>query len=130
MYKMILADGTEVKFDGVNGNNFIVPNQKEMDTDVFTDENLASGTVTDDDGNEYPFTNLSFTQQQKQRNGDYYICFHERTEQEVELAEIHDLLVQVAEVEVSAGNILLEDIKGDIQNEVRVKIDDSERLDK
>ncbi len=129
MTKITLADGTAVEFSGINGNNFIVPDKKEMDVSIFTDENLKNGSVKTDDGTMYEFENLRFTQQQKQKSGDYYICFHEMTDEE-KMSEIKDLLVQLAEIDVSDGNLELADIKGTLQDAVRVKIDDDKWIDK
>ncbi len=130
MYKICLADGTEVEFSGMNGDNFIVPDQKEMDVSVFTDDNLKSVTITNDDGNTAEFENLSFTQQQKQKNGDYYICFHQKTDQEVkneELeAEVESLkksVVSIAEAEISLGNITADDLDGAIRDTVKADIE-------
>lgn len=38
--------------------------------------------------------------------------------------EIEDLIVEIAEIEVAAGNLQLEDIPEHLQEEVRVKLDD------
>ncbi|MCD8208133.1 MAG: hypothetical protein LUD72_09385, partial [Bacteroidales bacterium] len=113
MVKLTLADGAEVEFAGINGSNFIVPDQKEMDTSIFTDENLKSVTVETDDGKE-EFKNWTFVQQQKQANGDYYICFTEIPAQDIANAEVKDLVIQIAEIEIASGNLALEDISGDI----------------
>ncbi|MCD8376877.1 MAG: hypothetical protein LUD69_08025 [Oscillospiraceae bacterium] len=83
MYTMILSDSTKVTFSGMNGTNYIVPDRAEMDTSIFTDDNLASGTITDEDGNMEEFSNWAFIQQQKQPSGDYYICFRQKTDQEL-----------------------------------------------
>ncbi len=128
MVKMTLADGTEIEFSGINGNNFIVPDQKEMDVSIFTDDSLKEGTVIVDDKT-YEFESLRFTQQQKQKNGDYYICFHETTLEEKE-ADLEELLVQVASIEVEEGNLEIGSIPASLVNEVRMKVDDSKRLDR
>lgn len=129
MYTMTLADGTEIEFDGVNGNNFIVPGKKEMDVDVFSDENLVSGTVKDGDGNEYPFENLSFTQQQKQLNGDYYVCFHEKTAQEILNESMEELLVELAEIAIEDEKASIEDLPPLFQEKVKAKMDADKRLE-
>lgn len=105
MYTMTLADGTAVQFDGLNGTNYIVPNQTAMDTGIFTDENLVSGTVTDEDGVETAFENWAFIQQQKQLNGDYYICFRQKSDAELEEearaereTEVQEALVELYEM--------------------------------
>ncbi len=89
MYKMTLADGTLVKFSDMNGTNYITQDQTELDTSIFTDENLKSGTVvhTTGDKETVEFENWSFIQQQKQLNGDYYICFRQKSEQELKEEE-------------------------------------------
>lgn len=130
MYKMTLADGAEIEFAGMNGDNLIVPDQKEMDESVFTDDNLKSCTFEDEDGNKYEYENLSFIQQQKQKNGDYYICFYQKSAQQVDMEEIRDLIIDLAEIEVSDGNLELEDIPAGLQDAVRVKLDDSKWKDK
>lgn len=105
MYTMTLADGTTVRFDGMNGTNYIVPDQTEMDTGIFTDDNLASGTVTDESGNTEAFANWAFIQQQKQLSGDYYICFRQKTDAELEdearterETEVQEALVELYEM--------------------------------
>ncbi len=105
MYTMTLADGTTVQFSGLNGTNYIVPDQTAMDTGIFTDENLVSGTVTDEDGVETTFENWSFIQQQRQMNGDYYICFRQKTDAELEAearatreTEVQEALVELYEM--------------------------------
>lgn len=101
MYSMQLADETVVEFEGMNGTNYIV-GQEAMDTSIFTDENLKKVTVTDDDGNVETFENLSFIQQQKQLNGDYYVCFREKSTQELlnEARDEKDTEMQLALVEL------------------------------
>ncbi len=128
MYKMTLTDGTVVEFSGMNGTNFIVPDGKSMDTSVFTNDNLADVIIVTEANEVYECQNLAFTQQQKQLNGDYYICFHERSEEEIALEEIEDLLVQVAEIEVNAGSLQLESIHGSLRNAVKVKLDDDNMM--
>ncbi|MCC8047310.1 MAG: hypothetical protein LIP12_17790 [Clostridiales bacterium] len=107
MITMTLADGTEVKFSGMNGNNYIVPDQKEMDASIFTDENLVSGTITNEDGTTEEFANLRFIQQQKQLDGDYYICFWQITEQELKekamntyISTLEDALLELYESQI------------------------------
>ncbi|MCD7882537.1 MAG: hypothetical protein LUI87_02345 [Lachnospiraceae bacterium] len=104
MITMTLADGTEVTFSGMNGTNYIVPDKKEMDTSVFTEENLVSGKFTDEDGTVEEFANLRFIQQQKQLDGDYYICFWQKTEQELKdeatekyISTLEDALLELYE---------------------------------
>ncbi len=102
MYTMTLADGTAVRFNGMNGTNYIVPDQTAMDTGIFTDEALVSGTVTDEDGVETAFENWAFIQQQRQMNGDYYICFRQKTDAELgaEARAVRETEVQEALVEL------------------------------
>ncbi|MCC8063666.1 MAG: hypothetical protein LIO70_01110 [Clostridiales bacterium] len=105
MYTITLADGIAVEFAGLNGTNYIVKGASPLDTSIFTDENLASGTVTDEDGVETPFTNWSFIQQQKQLNGDYYICFRQKSKEELDAeakaareTEVQEALVELYEL--------------------------------
>ena len=105
MYTMTLADGTAVQFSGMNGTNYIVPGQTAMDTGIFTDENLVSGTVTDEDGVETAFENWAFIQQQKQLSGDYYIYFRQKSDEELEAearaareTEVQEALVELYEM--------------------------------
>ncbi len=128
MAKLTMADGTTVEFAGINGNNFIVPDKKQMDTSIFTDSNLKAGTIETDDGESYEFKNLRFTQQQKQLNGDYYICFHEITPQEKE-DDTETLLLQVACAEVEAGAVSIDDIPLLYVDEIRQKMDADKKLE-
>ncbi len=102
MYKITLADGTIIEFADLNGTNFVTQNQTEIDTSIFTDENLVSGTITKDDGSIEEFRNWSFIQQQKQLTGEYYICFRQKTEAELEaeLQEARETELQEALVEL------------------------------
>ncbi len=76
-----------------------------MDTGIFTDENLVSGTVTNEDGVETTFENWAFIQQQRQMNGDYYICFRQKSDAELEAearaareTEVQEALVELYEM--------------------------------
>lgn len=102
-----LADGNQVKFAGINGTNYVVPNQEAMDVSVFTDDNLTSGSITDENGNVETFKNWAFIQQQKQLNGDYYVCFRQKSAQEVADAErdayiatLEDALLELYESQI------------------------------
>ena len=106
MYNMTLADGTVVKFADMNGTNYITKDQTEIDTSVFTDENLKSGIVvhTTGDKETVEIKNWSFIQQQKQLDGDYYVAFRQKTEQEVAdeerdayIATLEDALIELYE---------------------------------
>lgn len=107
MYTMTLADGTTVRFSGLNGTNYIVPGQTALDTDIFTDENLVSGTVTDGDGNTEAFANWAFIQQQRQMNGDYYICFRQKTDAELEAEAQAEETVSMQEALVELYEMIL-----------------------
>ncbi len=101
MYEMKLNDDTVIEFEGMNGTNYIV-GQEAMDTSVFTEDNLKSVTITDDGGNVEIFENLFLIQQQKQMDGDYYVCFGQKTEQELadEARNEQNTEIQLALVEL------------------------------
>ncbi len=101
-----------------------------MDVSIFTAENLESCTFTSEDGTQYEAENLGFIQQQKQADGDYYICFYEKTAEQVKLDEMYELLVDLAEIEVADESLALEDIPAGIQEQVRYKLDDSKWKDR
>ncbi len=44
--------------------------------------------------------------------------------------DLEALIVMIAEIEVTAGNLELEDIPGNLQNEVRVKLEDDKWIDR
>ncbi|MCD7810250.1 MAG: hypothetical protein LUG91_00095 [Ruminococcus sp.] len=98
MYNMTLADGTVVKFADMNGTNYITKDQTEIDTSVFTDENLKSGSIvhTTGDKETIEFENWAFIQQQKQPDGDYYIAFRQKSSQEL-ADELRDAYITALE---------------------------------
>ena len=83
MVKLILADGTELKGFKQNGNNYV--SKTEVDVSVFED-NLSTLTIVDGD-TQMVMHNAELIQQVQYADG-WYLCFREKTEQEMRYAEL------------------------------------------
>lgn len=91
MVKLILADGTKLTGFTQNGTNFV--SQKQVDESVFED-NLS--TLTIDDGDTQTVMHNAELIQQVQYADGWYICFRERTEQEMQYAALNGKLEYMA----------------------------------
>lgn len=91
MVKLILADGTELKNFTQNGNNYV--SKTEVDVSVFED-NLSTLTIVDGD-TQTVMHNAELIQQVQYADG-WYLCFREKTEQEMLYAEITGKLEYMA----------------------------------
>ena len=91
MVKLILADGTELKGFKRNGNNYV--SQTEVDVSVFED-NLSTLTIVDGD-TQMVMRNAELIQQVQYTDG-WYLCFREKTEQEMRYAELMGKLEYMA----------------------------------
>ena len=78
MYKLILADGTEIKNLTKNGDNYI--SDKKIDESIFRG-NLSTLTITD--GEETITMENAELIQQVEFDGKFWICFRELSEREL-----------------------------------------------
>lgn len=78
MYKLILADGTEIKNLTKNGDNYI--SDKKIDENLFKG-NLSTLTITD--GEETITMQNAELIQQIECDGKFWICFRELSEREL-----------------------------------------------
>ena len=78
MYKLILADGTEIKNLTKNGDNYI--SDKKIDENLFKG-NLSTLTITD--GEETSSMENAELIQQIEYDGKFWICFRELSEREL-----------------------------------------------
>ena len=78
MYKLILADGTEIKNLTKNGDNYI--SDKKIDENLFKG-NLSTLTITD--GEETINMENAELIQQIEFDGKFWICFRELSEREL-----------------------------------------------
>ena len=78
MYKLILADGTEIKNLTKNGDNYI--SDKKIDENLFRG-NLSTLTITD--GEETITMENAELIQQIEFDGKFWICFRELSEREL-----------------------------------------------
>ena len=112
MWKIILADGTELTGFTQNGNNYV--SKTQVDESVF-EGNLSTLTLTDGE-TEIVMHNAVLIQQVKYKDG-WYLCFREKTPQEVVVeslrsaaerssGELSDLQLALAEVyEMMLGGV-------------------------
>lgn len=84
MYKMILADGTELKGFQKNGDNYIIG--KKVDESVF-EGNLSTLTITDGKDDEKIMRNAVLIQQVEYEDG-FHLCFRELSAQELRDMEL------------------------------------------
>lgn len=91
MVTLILADGTKLTGFTQNGTNFV--SKKQVDETVFAD-NLSTLTITDGD-TQTVMHNAELVQQVQYADG-WYICFRERTEQEMQYAALTGKLEYMA----------------------------------
>lgn len=79
MFKLILADGTEIKNLTRNGDNFI--SDTKVDESLFAG-NLTSLTITDGEDVTIEMKNAELIQQIEYQ-GKYWLCFRELSEREL-----------------------------------------------
>lgn len=79
MFKLILADGTEIKNLTRNGDNFI--SDTKVDESLFAG-NLTSLTITDGEDVIIEMNNAELIQQIEYQ-GKYWLCFRELSEREL-----------------------------------------------
>lgn len=92
MYKLILADGTELKGFTKNGDNYIT--DTKVDEDVF-EGNLDTLTVTNGEDDTRELTNAQLIQQ-IEFDGKYWLCFREKSEQEIKEERINSQIEYLA----------------------------------
>ena len=98
-YTIKLADGTELKELGKNGDNYI--SATEIDESIF-DDNTDEITITDEDGNETVLENAEFIQQMEFADG-FYICFRVKSQSEIVMENIQsqiDYIAMMTDVEM------------------------------
>lgn len=98
MWKIILADGTELTGFTQNGSNYV--SKTKVDESVFED-NLSTLTLTDGE-TETVMHNAVLIQQVKYTDG-WYLCFRELTQQEVQYAALNgkiDYLAMMADIDM------------------------------
>lgn len=98
MWKMILADGTELTGFTKNGDNYV--SKTKVDESVF-DGNLSTLTLTDGE-TEVTMHNAVLIQQVKYADG-WYLCFRELSQQEIQYAALSgkiDYLAMMADIDM------------------------------
>lgn len=98
MWKIILADRTELKGFTQNGNNYV--SQEQIDESLFAN-NLATLTITN--GEEKIVLHNAELIQQMQHDDGWYLCFRELTKQEMEAAALSakiDYLAMMSEIDL------------------------------
>lgn len=102
MYKLILANGTELTGFVQNGTNYV--SETKVDESVFSD-NLSTLTITDGE-TEMIMHNAELIQQVHYPNANppgWYLCFRELTLEEIQYATLIgkiDYLAMMADVEM------------------------------
>ena len=98
MYKIVLANGTELNNLELNGNNFI-SNVAILD-DVFVN-NLETVTITNEDGS-IVYSNMKLVQNQIYGNESWFILA-EKTKVEIEKDDLYQLMADLTEVLLMGG---------------------------
>ena len=100
-FKIVLADGTEIKDLIQNGSNYV--SKKKIDETVF-EENCAPMSFVDSEGNETVFEHGEFIQQATYKGVEgYYLAFREKSEDELKAEMIQsqiDYLAMMTDVEL------------------------------
>jgi len=98
MWKLILADGTELTGFRQNGTNYV--SDTKVDESVF-EGNLSALTITD--GEETIVMHNAELIQQVHYDGGWYLCFRELSRQELAYAALSgkiDYLAMMAEIDM------------------------------
>lgn len=98
MWKIILADGTELTGFTQNGSNYV--SKTKVNETVF-EGNLSTLTLTDGE-TEIVMHNAVLIQQVKYKDG-WYLCFRELTPQEIQYAALNgkiDYLAMMADIDM------------------------------
>ena len=93
--KLILKDKTELSF-GVNGTNLI--SKTKIDETLFTEDNLSVVSVQVDKAPAVEYTDLVFIQQIL-FEGEYYLAFRQKTEDEKREERMAQLEAENAELQ-------------------------------
>lgn len=96
MYTITLNDGTKLEGLEMNGNNYV--SKTEVDTSIFTIQNL-SHIVVNDGERDSEYENMKFIQQVKYEDGYYFIL--------AEMTENDKLLKAMEENSQSINDILV-----------------------
>lgn len=99
MYKLILADGTEIKNLTRNGDNFI--SDTKVDEDQFTG-NLTTLTITDGEEETIELHNAELIQQ-IEVEGKFWLCFRELSERELKDIDVEakiQYLAMMADIDI------------------------------
>lgn len=89
VYTITLADGQQLTNLGLNGNNYV--SQTKVDENIFKD-NLSVMTVCDGE-TETVYHNVELVQQQKWFDGSWYLCFREKTPEEIRAEAMENALL-------------------------------------
>ncbi len=97
MLTITLKDGTILKDLKLNGNNYV--SDVEIDTTIFTDDNLSKIVVEDENG-KTEYTDLKFVQEVKYTDG-YYFVFTEKTETDKLLSALKEQSQSIDDIVIS-----------------------------
>lgn len=93
MVTLILADGTKLTGFTENGSNYV--SKKKVDESKFTN-NLSTLTI-DDGENQRVLNNVELIQQVEYADG-FYLCFREKTQEELVAESITDIQLAMADI--------------------------------
>lgn len=99
MYKIVLADGTELTNLGLNGNNFI---SDTIINDSVFENNLNAVTIIDEDGSTEYNNNMKLVQNKVYGDQSWFILAG-KTQEEIEQEKLYQLLADLTEVVLLGG---------------------------
>lgn len=102
MWKMILADGTELSGFQQNGNNYV--SAEQIDEAIFAG-NLSTLTLTDGEET-IVMRNAELVQQVHYENmpgleDGWYLCFREKTQQEIMSEKLRSSDVEISDLQLA-----------------------------
>ena len=98
MYKVILADGTELKDLELNSNNFV--SNTAVDDEIFKD-NLENVTIMDDEGNIEKLNNAKVVFSRVLDKQSFILI--KKTKEELEKETLYQLLADLTETVLLGG---------------------------
>lgn len=98
MYKVILADGTELKDLELNGNNFV--SNTAVDDEIFKD-NLENVTIMDDEGNIEKLNNAKVVFSRVLDKQSFILI--KKTKEELEKETLYQLLADLTKTVLLGG---------------------------
>lgn len=119
MYKIKLADGTELDNLTLNGNNFISENI--IDDDVFSSDNLTKVIISDENGST-EYRNMKLVQNKVHGSQSWFILV-EKTKEELEKEESEIALATLSYEVVNKDLIIqqLQDNQANLMYELMTK---------